>query len=252
MRMLTSFLIGIASLASTWLGFQHVHAASVAAAARAAPVASTTVAATTGKPIYLSLDLDMNGSMYRKIRSEGKVWYDPAVFAYLEQHKVPATFFVSGLFAVAYPELIQNLASSGQFAFENHSYDESSFVPHCYWLRTLTTDPQKIQQVEDTEQILKKDTGQTAALFRFPGACTNARNDALVKSLGYTVNDGTDISGDPFNKDTNAIVRAVLVQATPGATILMHVGGPNAPRSLAVLEQVVPKLEARGYRFERL
>ncbi len=251
MRMLTSFLIGIASLAPTWPGFQHVHAASVAAAASAAPVASTTVAA-TGKPIYLSLDLDMNGLMYRKIRSEGKVWYDPTVFAYLEQRKVPATFFVSGLFAVAYPELIQNLASSSQFAFENHSYDESSFIPHCYWLRTLTTDKEKIRQVEDTEQILKKDTGQTATLFRFPGACTNAQNDALIRSLGYTVNDGTDISGDPFNKDTSAIVRAVLAQAAPGATILMHVGGPNAPRSLAVLEQVVPKLEAQGYRFEKL
>lgn len=234
---------------SSWVGLSHQQ---VSPPAAAPATTATSSEAVPSKTIYLTLDMDMNELMYRKIRSAGKVWYDPAVFSYLEQNHIPATFFVSGLFAVAYPDLMHNLASSGQFAFENHSYDESSFVPHCYWLRTLTTNQEKIQQIQETEQIIKKDTGQTTTLFRFPGACTNAQNDAFVKSLGYTINDGTDIAGDPFNKNADAIVHAILSHATNGGTILMHIGGPNAPESLIVLEQIVPKLKAQGYQFEKL
>lgn len=209
-------------------------------------------AAHAQKVIYLTFDMDMNEPMYQKTLANGKEWYDPALFSYLEQNTVPATFFVSGLFAVAYPNLMHELASSSDFAFENHSYDESSFTPHCYWLHTLTTDAQKTAQIQETENILTADTGQTATYFRFPGVCTNAQNDALVQSLGYSINDGTDISGDPFNNNTQAIVNAVISNASSGATILMHVGGPNAPKSLAALKQIVPKLEAEGYQFEKL
>jgi peptidoglycan-N-acetylglucosamine deacetylase len=253
MHLFVSFITGAALAASSWFGFAPV--SSFPAAATTAPPVASTVAlrfpAGSAKPLYLTFDMDMNGFMYRKTERTGKQWYDPAVFTYLEQNHIPATFFVSGLFVTTYPQLVQSLASSSQFSFENHSYDESSFVPHCYWLKTLTTDQQKTDQIQKTEQIIKQYTGQTATLFRFPGACTNAQNDALVKRLGYTVNDGTDVSGDPFNKNAEAVVQAVLAHATAGGTVLMHVGGPNAPESLAVLKLIVPRLRAEGYHFEK-
>lgn len=247
MRLLTALLVGIAS----WFGLSHGRMP-VPHATASATVVATSSASTPSKPIYLTFDLDMNGFMYQKTMQTGRVWYNPAVFTYLEQKRIPATFFVSGLFATTYPQLMEQLASTSQFAFENHSYDESSFVPHCYWLSTLKTKQQKIDAVAKTESIIKKYTGQTATYFRFPGDCTNTQNNALIKSLGYAINDGTDISGDPFNKNANAIIRAVLSNATSSATILMHVGGPNAPESLTVLKYIVPKLEAEGYQFERL
>lgn len=202
--------------------------------------------------IYLTFDMDMNGSMYAKTLATDKKWYDSALFDYLEQYNIPATFFASGLFIVAYPELIKNLAASGEFSFENHSYDESSFVPHCYWLTTLQSDEEKAKQIAETETIIKQATGQTATYFRFPGICHNAENDTLVKSLGYIINDGSIIAGDPFNSSTTVMVANILARATNGGTILMHVGGSNAPKSLAVLEQIVPALEARGYTFAKL
>ena len=147
---------------------------------------------------------------------------------------------------------MHDLASNKNFAFENHSYDKSSFTSHCYWLSTLTTNQEKIDQISETEQIIKKDTGQTATYFRFPGTCTNAQNNLLIKQLGYAINDGTVISGDPFNKNTAAIVNAVLANATSSATILMHIGGPNAPKSLVALKRIVPKLASEGYQFKEL
>jgi peptidoglycan-N-acetylglucosamine deacetylase len=209
-------------------------------------------AAHAEKTIYLTFDMDMDEAMYRKAVQAGQQWYNPAVFTYLQENKIPATFFVSGLFAIAYPDLMKSLASSDEFSFQNHSYDEASFTPHCYRLRTLRTAAQKITQIQKTEDILKETTGQIATYFRFPGICTNARQNALVESLGYTINDGTVISGDPFNANTASIVNAALAHAENGATIIMHVGGPNAPKSLAALQQIVPRLKAEGYQFAKL
>jgi peptidoglycan/xylan/chitin deacetylase (PgdA/CDA1 family) len=62
--------------------------------------------------------MDMNEAMYERTLTSGEKWYDPALFAYLEQTNVAATFFVSGLFALAYPDLIENLASNPAFSFQ--------------------------------------------------------------------------------------------------------------------------------------
>ena len=206
----------------------------------------------SGKVIYLTFDMDMNELMYKKTITTGEKWYDPAVFAYLEQHHIPASFFVSGLFAVAYPDLMKSLASTSEFSFENHSYDESSFIPHCYWLTALGSDSVKAAQVEATERLIQSFTGQTPKYFRFPGICHDKASDTLVESLGCTINDGTVVPSDPFNTDTKRMVRTVMGEARDGATIIMHVGGHNAPESLALLEQIVPGLKAKGYAFGKL
>jgi peptidoglycan-N-acetylglucosamine deacetylase len=205
-----------------------------------------------GKQIYLTLDMDMDESMYAKTIATNEQWYDPALFTYLEQNHIPATFFVSGLFMVAYPNLIKSLAATGDFSFENHSYDESSFIPDCYWLATVSTSQAKIAQIAETETLIKQSTGQTATYFRFPGVCHNAENDILVENLGYTLDDGTIIAGDPFSYDTTRMVDNILENAKKDGVILMHVGGPNAPESLSILEQIVPALKMKGYEFSKL
>lgn len=201
------------------------------------------------KMIYLTFDMDMSEAMYAKTVSTGEKGYDPSFFTYLQAQHIPATFFVSGLFATAYPNLMHDLALNSNYSFQNHSYDESSFTPHCYRLATLQTNQEKIEQIQKTEEILKKTTGQTATRFRFPGICTDQENSALVEGLGYTIDNGTVIAGDPFNSSTKAIVHAVLTHATSSAVVIMHVGGHNAPKSLAALKRIVPRLKRDGYQF---
>lgn len=207
----------------------------------------------TGKTIYLTFDMDMDGTMYQKYREKIVAeWYDPALFIYLTENHIPATFFVSGLFIQAYPALLRNLASDENFSFQNHSYDESSFVPDCYWLATLSTDQEKINQIEVTEDLIKEMTGQKATYFRFPGICHDPYDDALVERQGLSINDGTIVSGDPFNNNVATMVRTVMSQAKNNSIIIMHVGGPNAPESPTLLERIVPLLEQQGYSFAKL
>ena len=247
------FIFGLAGFLLLRTGSERINSGVSATSSTPASLGSaSSLSARGGKIIYLTFDMDMNEFMYKKTITTGEKWYDPAVFAYLERNHVPASFFVSGLFAVAYPDLMKSLASTSEFSFENHSYDESSFTPHCYWLIALGSDSVKAAQIEATERLIQSLTGQTPKYFRFPGICHDKASDTLVESLGYAINDGTIAPSDPFNTDTKRMVQVVMSGARDGATIIMHVGGHNAPESLALLEQIVPDLEAEGYVFEKL
>ena len=247
------FILGLAGFLLLRTGSERINSGVSATSSTPASLGSASSSpARGGKIIYLTFDMDMNEFMYKKTITTGEKWYDPAVFAYLERNHVPASFFVSGLFAVAYPDLMKSLASTSEFSFENHSYDESSFIPHCYWLTALGSDSVKAAQIEATERIIQSLTGQTPKYFRFPGICHDKESDALVESLGYTINDGMVVPSDPFNTDTKKMVRTVMSEAKDGATIIMHVGGHNAPESLSLLGQIVPGLKAKGYAFGKL
>lgn len=214
---------------------------------------STTVSTQSKKVIYLTFDLDMNGRMYQKyLKNKSLKWYDPALFSYLEENNVKATFFLSGLFVKTYPDLIKELALNKNFSFQNHSYDESAFTEHCYWLKTLKNDEAKIKQIKDTQDIIKQTTGQTPTYFRFPGICHDVKNDKLVENIGFKIDNGTIIPSDPFNTKTSKMVKIILDQAKDGGVVIMHGGGHNAPKSLEVLKQIVPELKSREYIFGQL
>lgn len=208
----------------------------------------------SGNSIYLTLDADMSQKMFREYK-EHKVseWYDPRIFQYLESNKIPTTFFVSGLFAKTYPGLIKSLAGYPFFSIQNHSYDESSFVPGCFHLATLNTSEQKFYQIKKTQDVLDSLTGYKPTLFRYPGLChTGPADDALVEKLGLKIAAANVIAGDPFSRNTQAIIGNVLKRAFTGGVIIMHIGGPDAPASFDALQEIVPKLKQMGYYFKKL
>jgi hypothetical protein len=89
-------------------------------------------AARAEKTIYLTFDMDMNEAMYKKTAEAGEIWYRQGVFSYLQESKIPATFFVSGLFAIAYPALIKSLALLEPVLVPKPQLHGASFTPHCY------------------------------------------------------------------------------------------------------------------------
>ncbi len=185
---------------------------------------------------------------------KGKVssWYDPGLVAFLKKDDVDATVFVTGMFAELYPDLLRGLGDDPRFTIGDHTYDHAAFEAPCYGLPALADDARKKDEIVRTQAVLKALTGKTPTLFRYPGLCRSAQDDALVASLGLSVSDGTLVSGDAFSKDPGAIVRTVLAGVAPGAQIVMHLGGPNAQATTRAIETLVPALRAEGYRFGKL
>lgn len=222
------------------------------------PPPGSAVLPADGKPaektVFLTFDADMTQGMKSRL-DEKKVaaWYDPKLIEELKAEDVPATVFVTGMFAEIYPDLIKELSADGRFSIENHTYDHSAFAWPCFGLRALKTDDEKRAEIRRTQAILESLTGKTPTLFRYPGLCGHdPHDDALVAAFGLAVNDGTLVSGDAFSRHPERIVRAVLGRVKDGSVVVMHLGGPNAPSTAAAVAELVPLLRAKGYRFAKL
>ena len=121
---------------------------------------SSATAAKDKKTIYLTFDADMTPHMENELRS-GKVkeWYDPKIISYLEDQKIPATIFVTGLFARLYPKEIKQWSDNG-LLIENHTYDHGAFEAPCFGLDVLKSDKDKVAEIKKTQDILFKLTGK--------------------------------------------------------------------------------------------
>jgi peptidoglycan-N-acetylglucosamine deacetylase len=206
----------------------------------------------TSGTLYLSFDADMTPGMLRRLRSgEVASWYDPAIVQYLRDNEIPAVIFVSGLFAETYPDLIERLARDPLFAIGAHGYRHAAFTANCYGLPFLHTDAERLDDLTHARDTIARITGRAPTLFRYPGLCRDAHDDALVRQAGLTVDTPTVVAGDSFNHDVDAIVRQVIRQARDGGTVIFHLGGPNAPVTLEALKRVVPELRKQGYEFAR-
>lgn len=211
---------------------------------------AATVSAGAPRTLYLTFDADMTPGMLRRLHAgEVREWYDPAIVDFLLEQRVPATVFVTGLFAETYPDLIQRLAADPLFTIGVHGYRHAAYTSHCYGLPALTSDAEKLDDLARGRETVARVAGRKPTLFRYPGLCHDAHDDELVREAGLRVDVPDVIAGDSFNHNVTAIVEQVLRQAKDRATIIFHLGGPNAPVTLDALKKVVPRLEKRGYVF---
>jgi peptidoglycan/xylan/chitin deacetylase (PgdA/CDA1 family) len=202
------------------------------------------------RTVYLTFDADMTPAMLRRLHAgEVESWYDPGIVDFLRAQHVPAAIFVSGLFAEAYPDLVQGLAHDPLFTVGVHGYRHSAYTPDCYGLPVLHSEAEKREDVTHARDAIAKVSGRVPTLFRYPGLCHDAQADKVVRQAGLRVDTPNVIAGDSFNSNVKAIVEQVLKQTKNRGTVIFHLGGPNAPATLAALKQVVPALAKRGYVF---
>jgi peptidoglycan/xylan/chitin deacetylase (PgdA/CDA1 family) len=87
----------------------------------------------------------------------------PLLLERLAAHQAPATFFVTGRRAAAYPELIQAILAAGH-TIGNHSFSHDSLVAFKGRRRIFT-------EIAETQRILRE-MGVTPMLFRPPVGIT--------------------------------------------------------------------------------
>jgi len=211
------------------------------------------VSASKSKSVYLTFDADMTPFMKKKL-DDGTVslYYSKEIVSYLESEKIPATIFVTGMFAEIYPDLIKETVKYPHIEIANHTYDHAGFQNSCYGLKKINTDAEKIQEMEKTQKILTELTGRAPKFFRHPGLCHNKNDDLLAQKIGLTVSDDGLTSGDAFNKSSKNIIKMVLNKVHDGSVIIMHLGGPNAPAIDVAIKGMVDKLKEDGYAFKVL
>ncbi len=137
----------------------------------------------------------------------------PALLHLLSRHQTPATFYVNGLRAKKYPDLIRKIVSLGH-TIGNHSYNHDNFI------MLKRTDTLK-EEIEKTQQVLHH-MGVFPLTFRPPVGVTNPKLDHVLKQVGIYVVNFSRRAGDMGNRKVRHLSEKILKKLRSGDIIMLH------------------------------
>lgn len=164
------------------------------------------------------------------------------VLTLLRRFGVHATFCVVGQQVAAHPRLVAQIVAEGhRLCDHTQTHDEHL---------ATRTDTVIEHEVLGARDVIRQ-AAPTAAvdLFRAPGGFFTTHLDTLVNRWGQRPL-GWSVDPDDWRRPgAQAIVAAVLTHLRPGAIVLLHDGGGNRAQTISALRQLLPALNAQGYRF---
>jgi len=204
----------------------------------------------------LSYHIDQLGAANKKIAitfddGPDPTW-TPKILDVLKQKSVPATFFVIGVDASQWPEILKREYAEGH-EIGNHTYT------HPPW---DDVSPTQIRwELNLTERLIESTLGVKSILFRPPFGIDHQPEYAeevahlpLAQDMGYIIvgqkidpHDWKQVNGKQV--PAQEIVDNVLRDAGDGNIVLFHDGGGDRTQTVAALPQIIDKLRAQGYQF---
>jgi cellulose synthase/poly-beta-1,6-N-acetylglucosamine synthase-like glycosyltransferase/peptidoglycan/xylan/chitin deacetylase (PgdA/CDA1 family) len=173
--------------------------------------------------------------------------WTPEIAAVLRREHVPATFFVIGSEAARHPDLVRMLVRDGN-EIGNHTFTHTALSNGPAWQRRL--------QLDLTEAAIAGITGRYTRLIRppysaTPDAVTRGDERDLAKLAGrrYLIVLADYDSEDWARPGVAKIVRGASPPGRTGGIVMFHDGGGNRSETVAALEQLIPRLRARGFLF---
>jgi peptidoglycan/xylan/chitin deacetylase (PgdA/CDA1 family) len=165
----------------------------------------------------------------------------------LSDEQVPATFGMTGRWALANPELVQRMAADGHMLI-NHTFDHRSFTGLSDHLGGLSADRRREELLQADAVIAPLIGHSTCPWYRLPYGDDDARVAADVAEIGYAQQVGWTVDTLGWRgASVQAIVQRSLRLAAPNAIYVMHVGVQS--RDGPALPLVIDGLRAQGYGF---
>ncbi len=166
--------------------------------------------------------------------------YTAPILRILRARKVPASFEIIGLEGAAYPGLLREEHAAGM-SLVNHTWThvDLAALPAGEWSA----------QVDQTERLLQRITGQRARCLRPPYGLSDRAVDAQLGRRGLAEL-GWDIDpSDYLRPGPHAIARRVLSALHPGGIVIMHDGGGNRSQTVHALPAIISGIQAAGYQI---
>lgn len=157
----------------------------------------------------------------------------------LDKYGVRTTFFMQGEWVQQYPEATQEIARRGH-ELGNHSWSHQDFKP--------MTAEQVTKELQDTEALVQKLTGQTTKpYFRPPFGSRSKISVPTAYNLGWTTIIWTYGSEDWREGATvQTIYDAVIGNAAPGALYYMHT---SRQIDVDALPRLIEAFQKQGYKL---
>ncbi|MFZ5571848.1 MAG: polysaccharide deacetylase family protein [Thermodesulfobacteriota bacterium] len=165
----------------------------------------------------------------------------PELLRLLDEHRVPATFFVSGHKAAAHPELIREIIRRGH-DLGNHSYSHDIFIMF-KGRKALRA------EIEATQRILGAH-GIQPLTFRPPVGITNPLLGPVLKGAGMFAVNFSCRAADLGNRRIRKLADRILNRIRPDDIVVLHDIRPADPELLPYwlkeIERMIAGIEAKG------
>jgi len=160
---------------------------------------------------------------------------------------IPATFGMTGRWAMANPELVQRMASDGHMVI-NHTFDHQSFTGLSDRLGGLSAEWRRYELVQADAIIAPLIGHTTCPWYRLPYFDGDRSVVGDVAEAGYTQQVGwtIDTLGWRGSSVQNILSRSLRL-AAPNAVYVLHVGIQS--RDGPALPSIVEGLKDMGYGF---
>lgn len=215
------------------------------------PTADAITNGPRNKPfVAITLDADFSPAAKERV-DDGRYpkQTNQSVMRFLRESKIPATVFVTGMWAQEYPRDLAELAANANIELANHTWNHDAWTDDCYGLPYLETVAEKKAELTRTNQIVKAKTGDEMFWFRFPGLCHSQSDLNFVAKNGMQAVDTDVDASDAFAQDADAAAQSMLEATEPGSILLMHLNGePNAPVTGDILRKLVAGLKQKGLK----
>ncbi|OOM77578.1 peptidoglycan-N-acetylmuramic acid deacetylase PdaA precursor [Clostridium puniceum] len=162
------------------------------------------------------------------------------ILSILKKYNVKGTFFIMGGWVNYSEENVNKLKSikEGGHEIGNHSYKHPSFTK-------IGSDKIR-EEIEKTNEIIEKYTGEKPKLFRFPSGDYNKEAFVKVRNLGYMTIQWDVDSVDWKEISPEREYNRVMKNVKPGSIILFH----NAKYTPNNLDRIIKELKDKGYEFK--
>ncbi|MDK1475199.1 polysaccharide deacetylase family protein [Streptomyces sp. 549] len=206
---------------------------------------------TADRTVALTFDADMTADQTDRAAG-GERFDNPDLISVLRREKVPATVFMTGMWARTYPGQARSIGRDPLFEVGNHSFSHHAFTGPCHGLPVLDPGRQRAEVREGFAALRAAGVPEPVPYFRFPGGCHDDAALRAVGAEGATAIQWDVMSGDPFNDDADDVVSRVLDGVRPGSVVVMHCTLSAAPATAEAVRRLVPELRERGYRFVKV
>jgi cellulose synthase/poly-beta-1,6-N-acetylglucosamine synthase-like glycosyltransferase/peptidoglycan/xylan/chitin deacetylase (PgdA/CDA1 family) len=173
--------------------------------------------------------------------------WTPQILDVLAQYHAHATFFQIGSKVNEYPELTRRVVAEGN-EVGSHTFTHAELATTPAWRRSI--------EFTLTGNAIAAATGRLPILIRPPYSSTPAAvTGADFTALRQAASAGhlavlTDLDTEDWRRPgVDAIVAAAVPAKGRGAVVMLHDSGGDRGQTVAALRELIPRLQARGYRF---
>ncbi|NWG33715.1 MAG: polysaccharide deacetylase family protein [Chloroflexi bacterium] len=166
----------------------------------------------------------------------------PRVLDVLARHNVCATFFLIGMSAEQYPQLVRQI-HQGRHQLALHCYRHLPFP-----LESAST---LKGQLDHSRIAIARACGispETIRHVRPPYGFFTAKTLSLLEEWGYRLVlwDNMPLH---FLQPARRTIAQILERTAPGSVIVLHDGKGHGAKVAHILEIVLPRLKAKGFEF---